>query len=155
MADEGLLSRVGDYPTGVLSCVAPDGYPVSVRCAVRWREGTRRITFAPLPGIAADWRGRACLLFHMHDERLENLRQMVFKGELIAADDGTLEFAIGDVVTANGRSGTDRMPHATAPLHMLQFYRLGRRKAREYLRTRGAPWPQIPFDDITRAVNES
>ncbi len=154
MANEGLVSRLADYPTGVLSWVGPDGYPLSVRCAVRWREGTRRIAFEALPPIAGSWRGRACLLLHAHDERLENLRQMVLKGELVAADGGSLELAFDDVVTANGRADTDRMPHATAPLHMLQFYVLGRRRAREYLRRRGAPWPPIPYDDIARAVRE-
>ena len=46
------------------------------------------------------------------------------------------------------------MPHANAPLHMLQFYRLGRRKAKAYLAKRGAPWPPIPFDQIARAVEQ-
>lgn len=31
-----------------------------------------------------------------------------------------------------------------APLHMLAFYRLGRRKAKECLAKRGEPWPPIP-----------
>jgi hypothetical protein len=157
--DEGLLALIGDYPTAVLSWVQPDGYPVSVRCRARRLAGSERVTLEALPGIASGWRGRACLLLHMHDEHLEGLRQMVVKGTLADGPPsesglapGTPEFLVSAVVTANGRSDTDRMPHAGAPLHMLQFLRLGRRQARAYLRKRGTPWPPIPYDDIGRAV---
>ena len=78
---------------------------------------------------------------------------MVLKGELMAVD-GQVVLAVSEFVTANGRAGTDRMPHAGAPLHMIAFYRLGRRKAQAYLKSRGAPWPPIPFDEIRRAVME-
>jgi len=154
MWSEKLAAYIADYPSAVLSWVDPSGYPVSVRCAVRWQEGTERIAFPSLPPIAEDWRGKACLLFHMHDERLEHLRQMLLKGELVQADGGAVVFEIGEFVTANGRPDTDRMPHANAPIHMLQFYRLGRRKAKAYLAKRGAPWPPIPFDEIARAVEQ-
>jgi hypothetical protein len=157
--DERLLALVGDYPTAVLSWVRPDGYPVSVRCRVSRLAGSEPIEFESLPGIASAWRGRACLLFHMHDEHLEGLRQMVVKGELedgpaagSGPSPGAPQFVVSAVVTANGRSDTDRMPHAGAPLHMLQFLRLGRRQAQAYLRKRGEPWPTIPYDDIGRAV---
>jgi hypothetical protein len=90
----------------------------------------------------------------VHDDRLEGLRQMVLKGELVA-DGGSVVLKVTEFVTANGRSGTDEMPHAGAPLHMLAFYRLGRRKANEYLAKRGEPWPPIPFEEIGRAVAEA
>lgn len=153
MWSDKLAANIGDYTSAVLSWVDPAGQPVSVRCPVHWQDGTRVVTFAPLPPIAAAWRGKACLLFHMHDDRLEGLRQMVLKGELVGLDGGEATFEISDFVTANGRPDTDRMPHATAPLHMLQFYRLGRRKANAYLAKRGAPWPPIPFEEIGRAVD--
>ena len=35
---------------------------------------------------------------------------------------------------------------------MLDFYRLGRRKAKEYLAKRTDPWPPIPFAEIGRKV---
>lgn len=154
MPSEKLAAFIGDYPSAVLSRVDPSGYPISVRCPVRLQEGTQTISFPMLPPIAEGWRGKACLLFHMHDERLEGLRQMVLKGELVSTESGAVVFAISEFVTANGRADTDRMPHAGAPLHMLQFYRLGRRKAKVYLAKRGAPWPAIPFAEIARAVNQ-
>jgi hypothetical protein len=154
MPSEKLAAYIADYPTAVLSWVDPSGYPVSVRCVVRRDAGSQRIAFPHLSPIAKDRRGKACLLFHMHDERLERLRQMVVKGELVDGEGGAVVFEIGEFVTANGRPDTDRMPHANAPLHMLQFYRLGRRKAKAYLAKRGAPWPRIPFDEIERAVEQ-
>jgi hypothetical protein len=152
--DEGLLTLLGDYPSAVLSWVQPDGYPASVRCRVRRAARSDRVELDALPDIASGRRGPACLLFHMHDEHLEGLRQLVLKGVL---EDGSASaappvFVVSDVVTANGRPDTDRMPHAGAPLHMLRFYRLGRRQAQAYLRKRGTPWPPIPYDDIARAV---
>ena len=154
MWSDKLAASIGDYPSAVLSWVDPSGYPISVRCPVRWQAGTQVVTFPHLPPTADAWRGKACLLFHTHDERLEGLRQMVLKGELVAAADGAVVFDISEFVTANGRADTDRMPHAGAPLHMFQFYRLGRRKSRAYLAKRGEPWPPIPFAEIGRAVEE-
>ena len=40
-------------------------------------------------------------------------------------------------------------------VHTFQFYRLARRKAKEYLAKRGEPWPPIPFEVIGRAVDEA
>jgi len=151
MWDKRLAALVRAYPTGVLSWVEPSGYPVSVRLAITLDEPGERVLFPALPPAALGASGLACLLFHHHDDRLEGLRQMVLKGELAGAD-GTLVFKVTEFVTANGRTGTDQMPHAGAPLHMLAFYRLGRRKANEYLAKRAEPWPPIPFAEIGRKV---
>jgi hypothetical protein len=152
MWSEPLAAGIADYRSAVLSWVQPSGSPISVRCRVRLQPASHTITFEDLAPVASAWRGNACLLFHMHDERLEGLRQMVLKGELDSAPDGTLVFAVTEFVIANGRPTTDRMPHAGAPVHMFQFYRLGRSKARAYLAKRGAPWPPIPFEQIGRDV---
>ena len=154
MWDRRLAQRARSYPTGVLSWVEPSGYPVSVRVAVELDEPRDRVLFRALPPVARGRTGLACLLFHVHDDRLEGLRQMVLKGELVA-DGGSVVLKVTEFVTANGRSGTDEMPHAGAPLHMLAFYRLGRRKANEYLAKRAEPWPPIPFEEIGRAVAEA
>lgn len=151
MWDKRLAGLVASYPTGVLSWVDPSGDPVSVRVVVELDEAHERIRLPALPPAAHGWTGLACLLFHRHDERLEGLRQMVIKGVLVETD-GEVALEVTGFVTANGRSGTDQMPHAGAPLHMFAFYRLGRRKANEYLKKRGEPWPPIPFDEIARAA---
>jgi hypothetical protein len=153
MWNERLARLAGGYTTGVLSTVDADGYPQSVRCAPQMDAAHQRFTFPGVSPLAAGWRGKACLLFHQHNERLEGLRQMVAKGEL-TEDDGVLALHVDEFVTANGRSNTDVMAHAGAPLHMLQFMLLGQRKARAYLARRGAPWPPIPYDEIDRAMKE-
>ena len=152
MWDKRLAALVRVYPTGVLSWVEPSGDPVSVRVVVELDEAGERVLFPALPPAAHGSSGLACLLFHFHDDQLEGLRQMVLKGELAGTDGGTLVFKVTEFVTANGRAGTDQMPHAGAPLHMLDFYRLGRRKAKEYLARRAESWPPIPFAEIGRKV---
>jgi hypothetical protein len=155
VASEALLDRIERYPGGaVLSRLGEDGYPSSVRCRVRRVPGTRDVELE-LPRYAAAWRGTATLLFHRHDERLEGLAQMVLRGTIRERPDGAPIFAVTDIVTANGRDDTDAMPHAGAPLHMVQFFRVGRGKARAYLAKRGAPWPPIPYDEIARRVAEA
>jgi hypothetical protein len=61
---------------------------------------------------------------------------------------------VSKFVTANGRQDTDKMPNASSPLRMVQFFWLGWRNARAYIARRGEPWPSIPFDAIVRAVDE-
>ena len=152
MADERLLERIARYPAGgVLSHEEADGYPASVRVDARWVAGTRDVAIDRVPPYAAGWRGTATLLFHRHDERLEGLAQLVLKGSLEQRDGGVV-FTVTDVITANGRSDTDEMPHAGAPLHMMQFYRVGNRAAKAYIRKRGTPWPPIPYDEIASKV---
>jgi hypothetical protein len=154
MASDALLARLGGYPTGaVLSHLEDDGFPASVRVAVRWVPGTRDVVLVNVPPHADGWCGGATLLFHRHDERLEGLAQLLLKGA-VEVRGGDTVFVVTDVVTANGRSDTDEMPHAGAPLHMIQFLRVGRGAAKAYLRKRGAPWPPIPYDAIARAVAE-
>jgi len=153
MWDKDLITLVSNYMTGVLSWVEPSGYPISVRVTPRLDEAREVVTFVDPPPIAMGWRGKACLLFHSHNERLEELRQMALKGELVE-EEGALTFKVTEFVTANGRSDTDLMPHAGRPVHMFQFWMLGRRKSKEYLAKRGEPWPPIPFDYITQEVNK-
>lgn len=151
MWDNRLAALARAYPSAILSIVEPSGYPISVRCTVTLDDAAAVVRFPALPPLAAGWRGRACVLFHRHNEKLEGLHQMVIRGEL-AEDGGALVLRGGEFVLANGRQDTDEMPHAGRPLHMFQFLLLGRSKAREYLAKRGTPWPPIPFDEIGRAV---
>ncbi len=147
MWNERLAALVAGYQTGVLSTVESSGYPASVRCKVELHTAEQTITFPNLPPFAASWRGKAALLFHRHNTRLEGLHQLVLKGELVEVN-GVVTFKINDFVTGTGSQSTDAMPHAGAPIQMLQFFLLGRRKARAYIAKRGAPWPPIPFREL-------
>lgn len=153
MWNERLGMLIETYQSAVLSSVEDDGYPASVRCQIRADAGRHLVTISNPPPLAKNWRGRACLLFHEHDAGLEALRQLAVLGEL-RDEDGTLTFHIEKFVTANGRTDSDRMPHASSPIYMLRFFLLGRRNARAYIAKRGKPWPPIPYDDIARSMAE-
>jgi hypothetical protein len=147
MWNKHLAKLVDTYHNAVLSSIESDGYPASIRCRIHPNMQDRVVIISNPPPLAKKWRGRACLLFHEHDAALEALRQLVVLGEL-SEEDGILTFRIEKFVTANGRTDSDRMPHASSPLHMLKFFFLGRRNARAYIAKRGQPWPPIPYDDI-------
>jgi hypothetical protein len=154
MWDKKLADLASQYPTGVLTFVEPSGYPISARTNTQFDEAGEMIHFPEPPLVAMSWRGKACILFHHHNEHLEGLRQLVIKGELVDdGESGKPVLRVTEFVTANGRTDSDELPHAGAPLHMFQFLLLVRRKAREYMQKRGAPWPPIPFDEIGRKVN--
>lgn len=152
MWNERLANLASTYPSAVLSSVdLPSGYPQSIRCTVRLDPVRQVALFTDLPAQAMSWRGKACLLFHQFNQRLEGLRQIVILGELVS-EEGQVLLRISKFLTANGRDDTDQMPHASSPIHMLQFFWLGRRNARAYLARRGSPWPTVPYDTIVRSV---
>lgn len=149
-----ILAKCGRaYDGGTLTVVEPSGYPFSVRCKPVFDDTTETIRFAESPALAAGWRGKACLLLHRHNLVLEDFHELSIKGELVA-EDGGLVLRPSEFLTGTGRRDSDLMPHAGDPLHLIQFMRLGRRKAREYLAKRGAPWPPIPFKELVRAAKE-
>ena len=154
MWNEQLSRLAGTYSTAILSHVDPvSGYPESIRVRVQL-DPLRQVAVLESPTAQMlDWRGKACLLFHRFDSRLESLRQLVILGDL-AERDGELVVEVRKFVTANGRQDTDQMPHATSPLHLLQFFLLGRHNAKIYLAKRGSPWPPIPYARIARDLEE-
>ncbi len=153
MWSRALAARGRAYADGVLTVVQPDGYPASARCAVRFDDARELVHIGDPPPPAAAWRGPACLLFHRHDERLEDFHELQVRGELVA-DAGGLALRPSELVTGSGRRDTDRMPHAGTPLRMLRFLLLGRRNARRYVAKRGAPWPPVDFASLLRTVRE-
>ena len=98
MWNERLAQLATKYPTGVLSVADVGGYPASVRLPARLDTKQRVVTFPALPAYAQGWRGKACLLFHRHNSRLEGLHQMVLKGELEEVD-GAVVLRVIDFVT--------------------------------------------------------
>ncbi len=153
MWNEQLGNLINTYPTAILSIVQSDGYPVSIRCQVRVDPQHQRIFIDHPPLLAIAWQGSASLLFHQHDEHLERLRQLLLLG-MLESTEGRLIFSVEKFVTANGRSDSDQMPHASSPLHMLKFFFTGWRQARAYIARRGKPWPAIPYEEIARSLAE-
>jgi len=140
------------YQGATLSVVEPGGYPISARCQVELDDERQQITVKRLPPLAELWRGPACLLFHRHDERLENQYQLLIRGRLTEEGE-SLIFRPSAFVTANGSRNQDRMPHAGAPLQLLKFMRIGRRQAGAYLRRRQLTWP-VDFAPMLKVIRE-
>jgi hypothetical protein len=153
MWNKRLALCVRHYTSGTLTIIEPSGYPLSVRCSAQLDDTRELITFPDAPPMAMGWRGHACLLFHRHNDVLEDFYELSIRGELIEVA-GILTLQPTEFVTGTGRQDTDRMPHAGAPLQLIQFMLLGQRNARKYLAKHTTPWPPIPFDDLVQAAKE-
>jgi hypothetical protein len=147
-----LIRRARAYPRGVLTIVEPSGYPASVRCRLEIDEGRSLFVIADPPPGAEGWRGKASLLFHRHDANLGGQHEMMLKGAL--RDEGGLVFQPAEFLTASGSMKTDTMPVSGSMLQRIQFMLLGQRKAKEYLKKRGEPWPPRPFKLMMRYLEE-
>jgi hypothetical protein len=153
MWNEQLAAQATAYTSAVLTALEPSGYPASVRCVPLFDAARQVITIpVPPPGVVG-WSGPAALLFHRHSDTLEDQHELMIKGDLLT-EDGVLTLRPADFLTGTGSPKTDRMPHAGAPLDLIQFMLLGQRKAREYLAKRGKPWPPVPFKDLIRYLKE-
>jgi hypothetical protein len=83
------MESFGDlYDTAVLSVVAPDGFPFSVRVPVAVDRAARRVRIGPTPlGLPLE-SGLACLAAHDHDEQFTWQRNFHIRGDLVEEDDG-------------------------------------------------------------------
>ena len=117
MWNDRLAALAREYPTAVLSIVDPHGYPLSVRCTVRLDAARQVAIIADPPVQAMAESGKACLLFHQFNERLEGLRQFVILGELVG-EEGLLTLRVSKFVTSTRHQDTDRIPHASTPWQM-------------------------------------
>ena len=152
MWNRALAARARHYPSGVLTVVEASGYPSSVRCQAVFDDATELIRLPAVSPIAVGWRGQACLLFHRHNARLEEQYELLITGDL-AEEAGGIVLRPRSFVTGTGSPKNDRMPHAGAPLDLIRFMLLGRRKARAYLAKRGKAWPRVDFEAMLRELD--
>ena len=76
------------YPEAVLSLVAPDGFPFSVRVPISVDRAAQRIRIgAGALGVPVH-RGRACLAAHAHGPRFEWQENFQVRGDLVEEDGG-------------------------------------------------------------------
>jgi hypothetical protein len=86
--DDRLSELETRHRTAVLSWVAPDGFPLSVRLPVAVDQSVRRIRFAANPAGLPMTEGRACLVAHAHDPSFSWQENFQVRGDLIRADGG-------------------------------------------------------------------
>jgi hypothetical protein len=83
------IDELGErYDTGVLSLVAPDGFPFSVRLPVSLDRDGRRIRIGPVPDGTPLQAGLACLTAHDHAPDFAWQRNFQIRGDLIEDADG-------------------------------------------------------------------
>ncbi|MGH2951661.1 MAG: hypothetical protein ACRDKX_06425, partial [Solirubrobacterales bacterium] len=83
------VTELGDrHRTAVLSWIAPDGFPLSVRVPVAVDHTARRVLVGAEPTGLPLAEGRACLVAHAHDERFSWQENFQLRGDLVRADGG-------------------------------------------------------------------
>ena len=76
------------YRTGVLSIVAPDGFPFSARVPIRVDRAAHRVRLEAVPVGAPLSPGLACLVAHDHDPEFRWQRNFQVRGDLVQERDG-------------------------------------------------------------------
>jgi hypothetical protein len=82
------MAFLADQPTGVLSWLGPDGFPISVRVPIEADASRREIRIGQeVPGVPMI-EGRACLTVHRHSPDFTWQQNMQVRGNLVRGDDG-------------------------------------------------------------------
>ena len=112
------------YTSAVLSLVAPDGFPFSVRAPVSVDRSARRVRIdGELVGVPLH-PGLACLTAHDHDERFTWQENFQVRGDLVEEDGGW-------AIVPRKLIGGFELP----PGSMVDRLRLNAQKARRFRRT--------------------
>lgn len=74
------------YPTAVVSLVAPDGFPFSVRLPITVDSRARRVRLGGAPMGVPFEAGLACLTAHDHDPQFKWQRNFQVRGDLVEED---------------------------------------------------------------------
>jgi hypothetical protein len=81
------MDELGDrYTTAVLSLVAPDGFPFSVRLPIEVDRDARRVRFGGEPLAIPLQPGLACLAAHDHHPQFVWQRNFQVRGDLVEQD---------------------------------------------------------------------
>ena len=84
--DERMDELGARYPDAVVSLVAPDGFPFSVRLPIHLDRGARRIRLSGAP-VGVPWQpGLACVTAHDHSPDFKWQRNFQVRGDLVEED---------------------------------------------------------------------
>jgi hypothetical protein len=122
--DERMDELGARYPDAVVSLVAPDGFPFSVRLPIELDREARRIRLGGAP-VGVPWQpGLACLTAHDHPPDFRWQRNFQVRGDLVE-EDGAWAIVPHKLV------GGFELP----PGSLMQRVRLNMQKMRRYRRT--------------------
>ena len=139
-----VAKEVESFPTAVLTTVGVDGYPASLRCGARF-DAAMQVIELEIPAGFALAPGPADLLWHRHDLRLWNLRELVVQGDLEPGAGGW-RLRPSRLLDGQGSGGL---------LGQLWSVRRLRRTAAGYLAKRGLARPAVDWDSINRLKDEA
>jgi hypothetical protein len=125
------MDELGElYPEAVLSLVAPDGFPFSVRVPISVDRSARRVRIgAGALGVPVH-AGRACLTAHAHNPDFSWQRNFQVRGDLVEEDGGW------GLVPHRMVGGVELPPvskprlYAQNAVKMLRFWRIARKARR-------------------------
>ena len=86
--DERIEEIGSRYPTGVVSWVGPDGFPLAVRLPLSLDRRSRRIDLGAEPAGLPMVEGRACVTAHEHAEVFTWQRNFQVRGDLTRTEPG-------------------------------------------------------------------
>jgi hypothetical protein len=87
--DERMQELGARYRDAVVSLVAPDGFPFSVRLPIQLDRGARHVRIGGAP-VGVPWQpGPACLTAHDHPPDFKWQRNFQVRGDLIEEEDGS------------------------------------------------------------------
>jgi Pyridoxamine 5'-phosphate oxidase len=128
------MDELGErYPSAVLSLVAPDGFPFSVRLPIELDREERRVRLGGSPLAVPLQPGLACLTAHDHHPRFLWRRNFQVRGDLVQEGD-SWALAPHKLV-----GGFELPPTSAIARYRLNFNKMRgfRRKARKELARRG------------------
>jgi hypothetical protein len=81
------MEELGDiFPDAVVTLVAPDGFPFSVRLPIEVDRGAHRLRLGGAP-VGVPWQpGLACVTAHDHGEVFRGQRNFQVRGDLVEED---------------------------------------------------------------------
>jgi hypothetical protein len=82
------MEDLATHDTGVLSWLAPDGFPIAVRVPFRADAARREIAIEAEPAGLPMLEGRACLTVHRHAPDFTWQRNMQVRGSLVRSGEG-------------------------------------------------------------------
>ena len=132
-----IIKHMPEFHSAVLTAIDAAGSPFSLRCHPRPDPAIQALRFDIWPGLKLQT-GKACLLFHKHDERLWNLKSFVVRGSIIQDESGWL-LQPERFIPGIGIGGIR---------NYLSFVVNGRKHTTRYLKRRGLKRPKIAWNEL-------
>ena len=139
-----MVKYVADFSSAVLTGLDGSGYPYSIRCQPE-PDAARQRFLLNLPDNLPLQPGPTSLLYHVHDELIDQMKSFVVRGILEREASGWV-FGPRQFIPGVGIGFMMGMPG---------FILSSRRSAKHYLQTRGLPRPQVNWHDVAQVWTEA